>query len=117
MSHMNESKISDPRMWKRWGEAGALSGIEEAKLAEARALGPLPVMGLGKHFDGPAAGKTTASLGEKIVAEGVIDGTRWRSTEPIICAVINGHGHRLDVPMRLPRNAKPLSRFFPNLKT
>ncbi len=106
---VNESKKSDPRMWERWKRVGALGGIDDFELVQARALGPLPVMSIAKHFDGPAAGKSVVSLGERLINRG----PDWAAYEPIISFVVDGHSHRIDGPMAVPGKARPLSRFFP----
>ncbi len=109
---INESKRSDPRMWQRWEKSGAIGTIDDFELAKVRKMGPLKLVGVGEHYAGPAAGKSTLSLGERVMNHGY----DWSVTVPIAYAIVPGHTYssRLNQMIELPRGAKPISKYFPN---
>lgn len=107
---MNESKISDPRMWKKWKQSGALGTYESSFLGR----NGITIKAIGKLHAGSGAGNSTLSLGSKIINEGVLsDGHKWSISAPIIAVVAPGHNYKLgEILRRLPEGTQSIKSVF-----
>lgn len=107
---MNESKVGDPRQWKKWKESGAIGGAPEAKMNEALKT-PIKVDATGT-FQKDGKVMQTLSLGSKVIAQG----EGYTVTEPVTAVVVPGDKFRPgDMVDRksLPKKTKPVERVFP----
>ncbi|MBD3164750.1 hypothetical protein GF323_06130 [Candidatus Woesearchaeota archaeon] len=106
---VNQSKVNDPRMWKKWRASGAVGTIDDAIARQLVKQGDLKVNAIGEHYAGPAEGYSTLSLGERTVNEG----PDWKVTEPVLAVLAPGYNYQLGQELsKLPKGYKPLRTVF-----
>ena len=108
---VNQSKINDPRFWAKWRTSGAVDTIEDSIARQLAKEGKLTVVAIGEHYQGPVAGHSTLSLGERLVNSG----HDWEVREPVLYVVAPGLGYKLGEQLKkLPRGSAPLREYFAN---
>jgi hypothetical protein len=94
---MNQSKIRDPRFWIKWKNNGAVHDICLKNVA------------IGTHYSGFAAGYSTLSLGEVVIASG----PGWSVTSPVCAIVVPTGKHKVGMYLyRIPKDAISMEAFF-----
>ncbi|MFZ2152634.1 MAG: hypothetical protein WAV41_01070 [Microgenomates group bacterium] len=109
---MNESKANPKNraQWDKWEREGKLAGMDDGIMERALEK-TIEVIGTGTSFENGRPVRQTLSLGKVLV---------WKKEDfacyrPVISVVVEGDNFRPgDVVSReiLPKNVKPVSRFY-----
>ncbi len=108
----NESKIHDPRYWKKWRESHAIETLQKAQLRTD--LLPIryeskPITAIGYNHERDIS---TLHIGNKIINSG--DG--WSSSESECYCVVPGNNFKIGQMVRaknLPKDTQTLGQAFP----
>lgn len=102
---MNQSKVEDPRFWKRWVASGAVA-------QEVFPQNALSIEAIVENYAGPAKGYQTLSLGRQIVSSNS-SGTVWKPLYTVAVPMGSSYNYKLgQVLPRIPRNAIPVNILF-----
>jgi len=87
---VNESKIKSLAAWAKWNANGAVGNMDTATVQQAEKQ-KLPILGIARHYQGPAEGMSTLSLGETVVNKGI----GWMVTKPVAYLIAPGQDYKL----------------------